>query len=363
VIQLSNTSNSIESGDSSGTPLWQDSVHLLKVLQCDYQCARLQLEQLNLQIAAREALVGQHIQHALISSRGYNPLRLAKYSIGNSLCLMGSVVLGGISYQDSVRPPLQIEVRCLGRFEARSCFQQVKRWSSLKAKSVLQYLLIKPHEPTSKEKLIEALWPECSPQAARNNLKAAVHSLRLSLGEISLDMENQPVVLFSEGNYRLNPEIRLSIDVAEFEKLRDNGRRLEKEGRMNEAVLEFEKAEILYRGDYLEDEPYEEWTLIRRESLKDNYLMILGKLAGYYLKSGDYENCIYYSQKIIAKDYSREDAYRNLINCYLKLNQRNRALRWYEICCRAIQTELDSTPDRETTELVTNIMSHEINRG
>ena len=113
-------------------------------------------------------------------------------------------------------------------------------------------------------------------------------------------------------------------------------------------MKQYEKAENLYRGDYLEDEPYEEWTLIRRETLKDNYLIILSKLANYCLKTCDYENCIHYSQKIIAKDNSREDAYRNLINCYLKLNQRNRALRWYEICSQAIKSELDTTPEKET---------------
>ncbi len=149
----------------------------------------------------------------------------------------------------------------------------------------------------------------------------------------------------------------------EFEKCRVNGRRLEKELRKAEAMREFEKAETLYRGDYLEDELYEEWTLLRRETLKDSYLIILSKLADYCLQMCDYENCIHYSQKILAKDQCREDGYRNLMRCYLKLSQRNRALRWYEICCQTIKAELDAVPEKETMELGENIINHGISRG
>jgi DNA-binding SARP family transcriptional activator len=361
--QPTNMFNSIGPEDSNGTRFWKDTVNLLKLMKVDYQGARQQLEQMNLRIEEKEALVNQRIQQALLSSQGYNTLRLVKYSLGSSICQMGSVVLGGISHPGNFPVSLQIEVRCLGHFEVQSGSKKIVRWPSSKAKSIFQYLLIKSREPTQKDKLIEALWPGCAASAANNNLKAAVHSLRLSLNEISLEKVNQPIVLFSEGSYRLNPDICLSIDVDDFEKYRDNGRRLEKERRIEEAIEEYEKAENLYRGDYLEDELYEDWTLIRRETLKDNYLTILSKLAEYSLMTCDYENCIYYSQKIIAKDHSREDSYRNIIRCHIKMNQRNRALRWYEICCQSLQMELDTTPERETIELGESIMNHEINRG
>ncbi len=126
-----------------------------------------------------------------------------------------------------------------------------------------------------------------------------------------------------------------------------------------EANAEFEKAEALYRGDYLEDDPYEEWTLLRRKSLKDTYLIIPGKLAGFSACTSDYESCIHYSQKILAKDPCREDTYRRLMYCYAKLGQRNRALRWYEICRKTSRAELDAEPENETTELYNRILKDE----
>jgi DNA-binding SARP family transcriptional activator len=37
--------------------------------------------------------------------------------------------------------------------------------------------------------------------------------------------------------------------------------------------------------------------------------------------------------------------------CYSRQGNRNRAVRWYEICCHAMRVELDTTPEPETTHL------------
>ncbi len=199
MIQLNNTSNTNEPIDLSGDHLWQDTLNLLKLMQNDFQGARRQLEQVNLHLAEREALVNQRLQHAFLASGGYNTLCLVKYTIGNSINQMGNAVLGGVSRPTKVPVPTQIEVRCLGRFEVRSAFGKIEHWQSAKAKSIFQYLLIRPHEPTLKDALIEALWPGGTVQAASNNLKAAVHSLRSSLSGLIADMENQQIVLFPKG--------------------------------------------------------------------------------------------------------------------------------------------------------------------
>ena len=150
---------------------------------------------------------------------------------------------------------------------------------------------------------METLWPDCDPQAASNNLKAAMHGLRRTLSHLFQGKESYPYILFLQGSYLINPEIELWLDVEEFEQHWVLGRRLEKAGKLSEAIHEFELAEELYRGDYLEDEPYEEWTLLRREALKDTYLIILGKLADRSMETTDYVSCIIYCQKILAKDH------------------------------------------------------------
>jgi DNA-binding SARP family transcriptional activator len=348
--------------DSAGNRQWQDTVSLLQSIQDEFRGTRRQLDQVNRRLIEQEARVNQQLQSLGSLIPNSNTLRLAKYNLGNPAGRLGAVVLGGVSRPTPHSHSAQIEIRCLGRFEARSAAGQVEHWHSQKSKSVLQYLLIQPHQPTFKDTLVEALWPAVNAQAANNSLKAAVHSLRLNFNEITRGLLDAPVVLFSEGSYRLNPEVNFSIDVEEFEKLRANGRRLEKELRMAEAMSEFEKAEALYRGDYLEDELYAEWTLLKREALKDNYLIMLSKLAEYCLQTYRYEDCLGYSQKILTKDPCREDAYRYLIQCHLSLNQKNRALRWFEICLQTLKAQLDSLPEKETMMLGESILSHNTSR-
>jgi len=338
---------------------WQDAIQLLRLVQSDYQGVRRQLELFGNTIAERESLVNRHLQYALQESAGYQALRLVAYVPGNPVVRIGKAILGEVNSPSQIPKTTRLKVRCLGRFEIYSEWKQIDRWQSVKAKSVFQYLLTKPRQPIVKEVLMEMLWPECNPQAAGNNLKAAIHGLRRTLDDLFQDGKGFTSLLFKQGSYMINPDIELWLDVDEFQNHWAQGRQFEKEGKTSEAIREYEKAESLYRGDYLEDEPYEEWTLLCRESLIDTYLLILGKLADHAIDRADYDSCISYSQKILVKDSCREDAYRRLMSCYGKLGQRNRALRWYEICRQTVQTELNAVPDSETSAIYHRLLNNE----
>jgi len=330
---------------------WQDIVQLLKLTRGDYQMVRKRLEEMDSSLAEREDLVNQHLRYALQMSGGYKTLCLVSADSESSACRIGSVTLGSVDQPARFPESNRLEIYCLGRFEIHSVWTQVKRWRSVKAKTVFQYLVTRNRKPVVKEVLMEALWPECDPQAANNNLKAAIHGLRNTLGELFENTKSANYVIFEQGTYLIDPELEVWVDVNEFEHYWLRGQLLEKEGKHDAAMREYEAAEALYRGDYLEDEPYQEWTLLHREALKDICLLILGKLADDSMDKADYDSCITYSQKILAQDPCREDAYRRLMRCYSQLGQKNRALRWYEICCQTIQNELATAPDTQTTSL------------
>jgi len=345
--------------DSANGGQWQDIIRLLKLTQGDYQVVRRRLEEVDNNLAERENMVNRRLQYALKVSGGYQTLRLLSYAAEGTICQIGKIVLGEVVQPKALPDSNRLEVYCLGRFEIRSTWKRVERWRSVKAKSVFQYLITRYRKPIIKEVLMEALWPECDPQAANNNLKAAVHGLRNTLGDLFESKESSPYVLFEQGSYLINPGLDLCVDVNEFERHWVQGQLLEKEGKHADAIREYQAAEALYRGDYLEDEPYQEWTLLRREALKDTCLLILGKLADHSMNNTDYDSCITYAQRILAKDSCREDAYRRLMRCYSQLGQRNRALRWYEICRQTIQTELDTAPDTQTSALYHRLLRDE----
>ena len=338
---------------------WQDTINLLRLMQSDYEVARKQIDNVSQALAERETLASQRLQHALLLSAGFQTLCLIPFGSSIAVNQMGKTILGTSSQTTALPRALQLEVHCFDRFEVCSGKKKVERWHSKKAKSILQYLVTRAREPITKDSIMEALWPEHNAQTASNNLKVAIHSLKKILNYLFNQKDGFPSILFQQGGYCLNPEIDLWLDVEQFEQHWANGRRLEREGNLTAAIREFELAEALYQGDYLQDEPYDEWTSLRRETLKDTYLIILSKLAENALETSDYESCILYCQKILAKEPCREDAYRRLIRCYSRLGNKNRSLRLYEICHQVMLAELDISPDNETVNLYSRLLRNE----
>jgi DNA-binding SARP family transcriptional activator len=213
-------------------------------------------------------------------------------------------------------------------------------------RTVLEFLVSQGRRPTSKDAILDLLWPEANPTVACSRLRVVMHTLRRSIPCEGLGFKE--LVVMSGHNFMITPEATLQVDVEDFERHWLNGWRLARAGRTQEALSEYEQAEALYTGDYLEDEPYADWTLLRREALRDAYANILTMLATMSLEAGDYTGAIIWSQKLLARDNCREDAYRLLITSHQKLGQASRAAHWYDLCRWALRKELDMEPSEET---------------
>jgi LuxR family maltose regulon positive regulatory protein len=322
---------------------WQAATYILQLMQQDYCQAKKQLEEIYRSFGERESWTSERLYDLLVEGNESD-------GAGNK----GKVVSRkkGLSQnsQDSVAIT-SIRAYCLGSFEIYLNWKRVDIWHSLKAKSLLKYLVTRKGKPVIRDVLVETLWPNCDPEVGRNNLKAAVYSLRQSLLSKNQCPETPSPIVYSEGQYSINPKAEIWVDVDEFERHWLAGRGMEKKGESEEAAKEYRLAEELYRGDYFEDDPYTEWTLLPREALKDTYLAILGKLAYTAFETADYESCIVYSQKILRQDICHEEAYRWLIRCYSQLGQAHRARQWYSVCASTLKKELNTTPDKKTVDL------------
>ncbi len=203
---------------------------------------------------------------------------------------------------------------------------------------------------------MDIFWRDVSPEAARNSLNVAICGLRKSLKFNRSDFDH---ILFEDDQYLLNPSMKMWIDVEEFMQHYETGHVLERKGKLIDAIREYEIADDLYHGDFLKDDLYEDWTILRRDSLKENYLVILDRLSRYYLDQQRYTHSIHFCQKILAEDNWREDAHRRLMLCYSRLGQRNLALRQYDFCAQALTEELEVSPMRETVDLFNRIRREE----
>lgn len=335
-------------GETSGQR-WQAVIEMIRLTQTDYCRVKKQLERICRSFDEMEGWIGERLRY-LSKVDSETSLETGRpLNIGDKLNIRGNPCLPSLA---------SLRVYCFGKFEVYLNWNKIERWHNLKAKSLLKILVTRRNKSIAADILIEILWPNCDLELGRDNLKTGVYALRRILSLDGQDNKVEPIVLFSEGQYFINPKVELWVDVDQFEHHWLAGRALEKSDRTEEAVKEYQLAEEVYRGDYLEDDLYTEWTLLPREALKDTYLTILSKLANCSFQARDYESCIFYSQKILAKDVCQEEAYRWLISCYGCLGQPHRARQWYEVCVITLTKELDAVPDRKTTALYNQLLRH-----
>ena len=249
-----------------------------------------------------------------------------------------------------------VRVHCLGKFRVYRNDQLVENWRNNKAKAILKLLLLNPGKPLPKDIFMEAFWSEYPVKQAANSFRVAVHEVRQKLNAQHVDGQDHEYILTDGSNYSINLDAPIWVDFNEFEIHWRTGRTLEKSGRFSEATAEFKEAERLYQGDFLEEDLYEDWALLKREALVDIQLGILGKISNFFLKTADYDSCIEFSQKILARDLCREDAYQYIIRCYTNLGFRSRALRWYRLCEDTLRRELDCPVNPETRALGNSLL-------
>lgn len=241
-----------------------------------------------------------------------------------------------------------LSIRLLSSFHVVRNGEPVDDGLGRKGRQLLKILSANRWKRLPKDLLTEMMWPESDPEAATISLKVAAHNLRNALEPDKESREPGRWVIADNGTYRLNPDADIRIDVERFRAHRDQGRASLAAGADTTARLEFEKAEELYVGDYLEEDTYEDWTIVRREELRDLYLDTLGRLASLALAEDIHSDVIGYCHKIILADPCREDAYQMLMRSHGALNQIARAGSWYAVCRSALQRQIGTLPNAET---------------
>jgi DNA-binding SARP family transcriptional activator len=273
-----------------------------------------------------------------------------------------------LSHAQATLPPLDtapsprptVEIRCFGRFEVLREGVAVQRWRRHAAKKLLKILVVQ-RRPVHRDVLLDALWPDAAQHASINSLRVALHALRRVLDPSgTVHGSGKGSVLRIGDTYLLDPAARLSVDAEDFLRHVRAANSLERRLDPQGAACEYALAEGLYRDDFLVEDLYEEWTVLRREELKDHYLLVLTKLAQHCLNEQDWDGCIERCHRLLEKEPCREDAYQRLMLCYARLGQRSRATHWYEVCQRTLRVELDVAPSDETRRVFDELCAGEL---
>ncbi len=252
----------------------------------------------------------------------------------------------------AIDTPRAVTVHLLGELQVVFGERPVGKWVSGRGRAVFEYLVVHRHSRVRRESLMNVFWPDAEPDAARNSLNVAIHGLRQSLRAAAGD---HAVVIYQDGSYFVEPALDIWVDVDAFEDRLKSARQYLTSDDPAAAQAGFEAAIGLYQGEFLADDPYEQWAHVTREHLRLAYLDCLDQLGRLRFDAGDYSGCADVCRKLLACDNCREDTQRLLMRCHSRLGQPQLALRQYHSFVATLQAELHLPPAPTTTELAARI--------
>ena len=240
----------------------------------------------------------------------------------------------------------------LGPFQVEIDGKRIEEWPGHKAKILFAYLAYHHKRHIYRDILMDTFWPHSSPESARNCLNVTLHSIRSTLHKIHPQLE---CLLFKDECYFFCNEIDIELDSEKFLHYYDIAQRAERRRQNLDALGFYEAAAALYKGDFLEEYPYEVWTGLERENFAETYLVILDRMSDFYACDGRPATAISLCDQILLKDNCREEIYRRLMVCYDRIGQRDRAVRAYKRCMEVLKNTLDVEPTTATRKLYQQI--------
>jgi DNA-binding SARP family transcriptional activator/tetratricopeptide (TPR) repeat protein len=239
---------------------------------------------------------------------------------------------------------MSIKFTLLGvpRFERNNQPIELK---STKAIALLGYLAVTGN-PHSRDHLIDLLWPDSLPDAARKNLRNTLWAIRKSFGDDLLQGDADRMTL-SDGVW---------VDARVFETAAQNGD-------APAEPLSLYQAPLLNGLTPVDAPDFELWLATERERFGQLYLRLLETQAAVYQAAGDWPAVVATAHRALAADNLQEPMYCILMEAHGRLGERAEALRHYDTLRTTLAQELGVTPLAETEALRTSILNGEFDLG
>ena len=210
---------------------------------------------------------------------------------------------------------------------------------------LLGYLLFNHNRPIHKEILMTKFWGE-NVNDAKNCLNAAIFSLRKSLAEHT----PEKTIVFQNDYYAINTAVwHIEADAEVFTKRWEKSRSLVRTQGLAAAIDEFQSLKMMYKDEFLPNYNHE-WATGRRDEYRERHLQVLNLLSEHFWKAKQLTECIDYCNDILQVDDCVEPAHRRLMECYMSLKMKDKAVRQYKKCVESLK-KLNISPERETETL------------
>jgi len=238
----------------------------------------------------------------------------------------------------------RVGFRVLGPVEAAGA-QGPVRLGGPKQRAVLAHLLVRANRFVSTDTLIDALWGEEPPDAARGTIQAYIHNLRRALGSARIESRGPGYVL------RVGTD---EVDASRFEALVRDARRVSEEPARAANVLR--DALALWRGSAyadLDELPSLQGEIARLEELR---LCAIEDRIGAELAAGRHVDILGELESLVRDHPLREQLWGHLMLACYRAGRQGDALTAFDSARRMLAEELGVDPSPELRRLQEQIL-------
>lgn len=269
----------------------------------------------------------------------------------------GAAARTALATEDEPPPGDPLSIRALGPLEVEFDGRTLvfDDWRSKRALRLFQYLLVRRFRWVPRDEIIEALWPVTELDKGSNNLRQTVYVLRRTLAGGDGDGRADRFVRYRNEALRLEPGDGYDYDVETCEEILQEAEALWSRGEAESAAEPVLAAVRLYRGHFLAESPYEEFTAEEREQLRDRMLRDLGRLCGWYARRGMWAPLTPLARRAVALDPYHEEFHQRLVEGLAGLGHRAEALGAYHQYETLMVSELDLLPSEALKSLAERV--------
>lgn len=210
-----------------------------------------------------------------------------------------------------------------------------------------RYLIARAGEMVARDALLELLWPDATPACTTHRLHVTVSRLRQILDP---PQACTSYIQHEDDHYSIAAHAVVT-DCHLFEIHMRAGKEQLYGNQFHQAAHAFQLALALYKGEYLADHVYAEWTHLPRAHYAEQHLNALVFLCEHAARENRHAEVIDYARQILMLDNLQERAHRWLMRVSYWTGQRACAVRHYRQYASMLQQELGVAPSHQTEAL------------
>ena len=261
--------------------------------------------------------------------RGTSAVEEAERRLRSLGVRVGAEVAAGLLRVIATPPRDPVRIQALGGFRVLRAGEPVpvEEWQSRKARDLLKFLVARRGRAVPREALMEALWPDEDPAKLSNRLSVALSTVRTVLDPD----RRHPSDRFVMADKHVVALAHLPVDVEEFLAAAAAGLDRFARGERAEALPLLTAAETAFTGDFLEDDPYEDWAVSLREEARAAYLAVARTLARAAAEAAEHDQAVRFHLRVLERDAYDEEAHLGLVATLVAAGRHGEARRRYRI--------------------------------